>query len=176
MLLIITRQRKLRRRPRRKHNNFRATRTEWKHFVSTKIIFLDVDGVLNGGNLPFFSKELPDIHPYLATKLEQIVQATSAKLVISSSWRCRLTIAEWNELLTRRGVTAEVIDVTPKYWEIKSAREDEIKEWLAANLVENFLVLDDIPMVELKDNAVETDFRTGMTDLDVARAIEILNK
>lgn len=151
-----------------------------------KVIFLDIDGVLNGGNF-LYSKERPDIHPHLAAKLERIVQATSAKIIISSSWRHSLSLVEWNELLTRRGVTTgEVIGTTPKYWELavntdgekqyESAREDEILEWLAANPVENFLVLDDVPMTQLKDNAVETSITTGLTELDVTRAIEILSK
>lgn len=130
---------------------------------------------MNGAKLPLYSKILPDIHPILAAKLEQIIQATSAKIVVSSSWRRRLSIPEWNQLLQERGVTGEVVDITNSdNWD--TDREGDIKEWLSRNQVDNYLILDDITMSELKSHAVETDFTTGLNDLDVITATEILNK
>lgn len=54
-----------------------------------KVLFLDVDGVLNCEGT--FRLTKPDdwipLDPYMGLLLYRIIQATNAKVVLSSSWR-----------------------------------------------------------------------------------------
>lgn len=135
------------------------------------IIFLDIDGVLNGYNkwnllgwdvvcltkskrLKRWYRKLTDpfgVHKSKVRRLAKIVRATNAKVVMSSSWR----FGWWNtpyekqfedqkkltDLLNKYNI--EVIDITPESPDHR--RDKEIKEWLAKNdeLVKRFVILDD---------------------------------
>ena len=135
------------------------------------IIFLDIDGVLNGYNhwhsigwniiCKFNSKKLRSwyrsktdpcgIHKSKVKRLAKIVHRTKAKVVMSSSWRH----GWWNtpyeklyedqrkltDLLNKYNI--EVIDITPSL--INGKRDAEILQWLAkhADEVNNFIILDD---------------------------------
>jgi hypothetical protein len=93
-----------------------------------KIIFLDIDGVLNcelwykqrfeildrldvTGNYPFY-----EFAPFLIERLNKIIEATHAKVVISSTWRIGRTVQELQDLLTAVGFKGEVIDTTPHFY------------------------------------------------------------
>jgi hypothetical protein len=122
-----------------------------------KIIFLDIDGVLNSHAYMTKMGELWDdpanqIDPELVARLNKITDATGAKLVISSTWRlpfldyCRIDMLA--ELMASYGITGEVIGMTPAIGMTGSneRRGREIAIWLADNLyfkVETFIVLDD---------------------------------
>jgi len=84
-----------------------------------KIIFLDIDGVLNS-ELTNYSKEYPDgpkgssfIDENLVTILNNIIEKTGAKIVLSSSWRKSRTVEEMQELLEFKGFKGEIIGKTP---------------------------------------------------------------
>ncbi len=107
------------------------------------IIFLDIDGVLcswlkmkkrdKDGERPF-NKE--------AVKyLNEIVRMLDAKVVISSTWRKTRGVSDFIELFEKRGIKAEVIDLTP---ELDTGRASEIQHWLDEHSeVEYFLIIDD---------------------------------
>lgn len=127
-----------------------------------KIIFLDIDGVLNGYDLrehilyrlwklvrnkkikEFIRKKsfISDIDERRVKKLAKICKKTGAKIVISSSWR--------NNLLDKNGNRLMEFDDHKKFWKLmdkyrievigktphstaKSKREDEILSWLSHN-------------------------------------------
>lgn len=112
-----------------------------------KIIFLDIDGVLN--NEIFYTSvthpkaetmeeyKLQQFDPRCVELLNSITDKTEAKIVVSSSWRSDPDITE---ILKKAGVTGEVIGVTP-YLAFKSnvdykysvPRGCEIKAWLELN-------------------------------------------
>lgn len=135
-----------------------------------KIIFLDIDGVLNGYNfLEYFgwglvcrikNEKLKDwyrrktdvcgIHKRKVKRLAKIVKRTNAKVVLSSSWR----FAYWNiphkdksgdlkklyDLFSEYNI--EVIGITGKTKEGK--RDEEILTWVSShNNIKNFVILDD---------------------------------
>jgi hypothetical protein len=54
----------------------------------TKIIFLDIDGVLNNSKWLKENKNNP-IDPAAVNRINVIMQKTDAKIVISSSWRIK---------------------------------------------------------------------------------------
>lgn len=127
-----------------------------------KVIFLDIDGVLNT-NDTFVNSDIETekdilIDEFRVEYLRQIVEKTDAKIVLSSSMRWRFkklgneVIAvtsnfapDFINLLNQYGL--ELYDVTPiiehengKY----VFRQDEIKKWLSQNDdVESCVILDD---------------------------------
>jgi len=126
-----------------------------------KVIFLDVDGVLNTeecddapkegeeGSEAFLYHEKTPI-PLLKRSLDNlqyVLRQTDAKIVISSSWRL---FPERLELLTKildsisPSDESAVIGLTPDLSNSWSGRGEEVREWLDQN--ENcsrFVVVDD---------------------------------
>jgi hypothetical protein len=68
-----------------------------------KVIFLDVDGVLNGHESQW------RVIPECVRLLNEIVERTGAKLVLSSSWRL---LSDWEPAVREYGVTGEFVGVT----------------------------------------------------------------
>jgi len=154
---------------------------------SMKVIFLDCDGVMNSWGHDAATgynggRDFDTITPEIMGHLSSIVEATGAKVVISSVWRKKYTIAEFNEAFRALGFTGEVIGRTPEMWRTEDGsrlwRGDEILLWLRAHPeVESFVVLDDeSDMSRVIGRLVRTDFTAGLTAEDATRAIEMLRK
>lgn len=164
-----------------------------------KVLFLDVDGVLNEDK---YGSEVY-LEEIRVKRLKQIIEATNADIVMSSSWRHYFKL--FNESPEKIGDKTEfkkmqdlkklldkykltVCDYT-KYLETGPiARPLEIREWILdkANL-KRFVILDDDDFWRwnwLNDYFVMTKKRDdkgnvvsrGLEDIHVSRAIEILNK
>lgn len=106
-----------------------------------KIIFLDIDGVLNviqQGRDEFGAL----FHPEFVENLRQVIDATGAKIVISSSWRSA-GLERMKLMWQMRDLPSEVIDITPNFREVSSVRGEEIANWLSQNNVDSYLILDD---------------------------------
>lgn len=152
-----------------------------------KIIFLDIDGVLNSKNPTESCGQYVGIEDRLVIKLQKIVKATGAKIVLTSSWRY-----DWEPVhkdnqeplgtyldrkLSKYGLYA--MDKTDPH--CLYARGRGIHEWLNGKYVESFVILDDeahdYEEVKLKERWIQTyDVDDGgITDEDVARAIDLLN-
>ncbi len=83
-----------------------------------KVIFLDIDGVLNV--IPQGHDEYGAIfHPEFVTNLKWIIELTEAKIVVSSSWRLNGLIA-LQEMWKHRDLPGEIIDTTPSIYLDKS--------------------------------------------------------
>lgn len=79
-----------------------------------KVIFLDIDGVLNvitQGHDEYGST----FHKHFVANLEQIIKETEAKIVISSSWRTA-SLKSMQEMWLFRDLPGEIIDVTPSLY------------------------------------------------------------
>lgn len=146
-----------------------------------KIIFLDVDGVLNSEE---FSRWLWDNHEkkYCGYELldqrailclQDIVFVTGAEIVLSSSWRlskhCMTMLEE-----QLRPYNLEIFDKTIS--DPTGERGDEIKEWLSRHPeVTHFVILDDdSDMSDVKDHLIKTTFQYGLQAEHAAKAIEML--
>lgn len=135
-----------------------------------KIIFLDVDGVLNSEQDRFSWTIESDMHLML---LACIVRRTNAKIVVSSSWRnCGLL-----DTLKKR-LNDFSMSVYGKTKDI-GERGLEIKEWLDNhNGVESFAILDDEDF-DIKsyfpNNLVKTNAKVGLQKEDVEKCIAILS-
>lgn len=160
-----------------------------------KVIFLDFDGVINSAEFMkarHKAKETKDIDRnserdekskfnwYISmiseehvSRLNQIVKATGAKIVVSSTWRILHDVEELSAFLKAKGFIGEIIDRTPRFG--GAPRGEEITCWLDNNKVDRFVILDDdSDMCGLKHKLVHTSWQTGLQPEHVVKAIEML--
>ena len=154
-----------------------------------KIIFLDVDGVLNTSNN--ILKEYKNDNDTTSSRihldrdcvnnLKEIVDRTNAQLVLSSSWRksgfYSTTLKNLEYQLNSNGMI--LLDCTPILWD--ATRGTEIKEWLKSKSkiykIESYVILDDEEdMDDLIDHLVKTTYDDGLTHDLINIACDILNK
>ncbi len=104
-----------------------------------KIIFLDIDGVLNCDITYPNNREYPYNHfdPNLVSNLNMITKKTGANIVITSSWRINRTFEELKDILKNAGVTGNIIGVTERLyfsnWGHSVPRGCEILHWMETN-------------------------------------------
>jgi hypothetical protein len=161
-----------------------------------KVIFLDVDGVINSNFwLENHEKEISDGTLIDKDKIEllvQIVHKTGAELVMHSGWRywfdndmkpIRKEAQNLIDLLLESGLsiyamtpdlTTEEIRKAKMFSKVKAA---EIFLWLEQNPnIDNWIVLDDIDLHndELANRQIQTNPEIGLTEKDADKAIEML--
>ena len=100
-----------------------------------KVIFTDIDGVLNPHWKNKWSKSAIKIY-------NQICKEYDLKPVITSTWRINHTKEQLQKIFNDQGIEVEIYDYTPHI--DQSDRGLEIKEWLSNNKVDNFVIIDDI--------------------------------
>lgn len=168
-----------------------------------KILFLDVDGVLNSQEtfrkrhaayeaakaedaeavLNEHAFPLGHLDTDLIERLNVICERTGCHIVVSSTWRITRTPEEVAELLTQKGFRYGnvVIDRTGR--NADDRRGGEIQDWLDKHPeVTHYVILDDDTADIIGDytdkkhpnNFVHTDHKLGLQDADVERAILIL--
>ena len=153
-----------------------------------RIIFLDIDGVLNimsNSYRTFMKPYGQHIEPHLVQRLNYLIEKTNANIVISSSWRGDMEDTEkqmneqgfkhWDKVIGKTGRDKE------------GHRGNEIKEWLTIhkdNKIESFCVLED----ETADvcgskcraimayHVVKVDMNEGLSDNNVSHAMGVLSK
>lgn len=160
-----------------------------------KVIFLDIDGVLNSQNtfrdnheyVKFFIRNMNgsiddemvytmlDIDLDKVFMLRDICNLTGAKVVVSSSWRRLNKYSLFEERLTSLGVP--IVGVTPF---IGNNRGDEIRKYLEDNKVDDFVILDDdifSDFKELENYLVKTGFyEDGLTDEISKEVVRVLRR
>jgi hypothetical protein len=166
-----------------------------------KILFLDVDGVLNSRESFQAHKEatgkpvhwpLEHLCPELIDRLNIIVEITGCKIVLSSSWRRACTLEDFRKWMKERGFlySDSIIDATGRGHDLNGAepnfdRGGEIRQWLNFHPeVQTYVVLDDDSYDIVgngtvhthKDNFVQTNFDVGLQTEQVDAAIKILIK
>lgn len=132
-----------------------------------KIIFLDIDGVMN--NIRKWPKNAGRrwIDPSAVRRLNKITHATTSAIVISSTWR-----RFWNvkQILEAAGVRGNIIGSTP--FLPSEPRGSEIQLWLSKHGAEKFIILDDdSDMGNLMDALIKTKWDVGLQDIHVKKAI-----
>ena len=156
--------------------------------MANKIVFVDVDGVLNTNKTTRrldCCNEFTFVDARKVLRLREIVERTGAKIVLSSTWRFgAMPNAFFLEREALRELVAEFkrlrcplwFDVTPYF--ARAKRWQEINGWLMNHDVEDFVILDDVGE-ELKpfaDKLVLTDPWQGLTKERAELAISMLNK
>lgn len=157
-----------------------------------KVIFLDVDGVLNCSDTEeiFY---MTFVSPQKIELLKELVDRTGAKVVLSSTWRygwldvekgldsivAKCFIALKQEL-EKYDIT--LLDYTPITNYCMNNRGGEISFWLAAHAdenIESYVILDDTCVDFLsphEKHLVHTSEKDGLLQEHVNHAIEILNQ
>ena len=168
------------------------------------IIFLDFDGVLNTEKYycELKSKGLPSndkygqlFDPEAVANLRKIIDATGARIVVSSSWRY-MGLNVLQRMWYDRDLPGRIVDITPLHLlddklrdtdltqldVLSLCRGNEIKWYFNEVLDVNsdsrrFVIFDDLKEVlpELQDHFIRIDPIAGITEEDVERAIEIIN-
>ncbi len=166
-----------------------------------RVIFLDVDGVLNSvnwyGKYYFRHRYGGDritqsFDPKAIKRLNYIVAKTDARIVLSSVWRLGKSLNALRRMFYKVGGDFLLIGKTERYChkEISLPRGSEIKEYYGRvfdypsysecwpNKLLGYLILDDDSdmLYEQRDHFLKTDKYYGLTDEDVPRAIDILMK
>ncbi|MBQ0084071.1 MAG: hypothetical protein KBS52_04825 [Clostridiales bacterium] len=153
-----------------------------------KILFLDFDGVVNSGAYRenFELYEANPIEPQKLELIKRIADETSAKIVLTSTWRkfWREDGPQDNEkgILIERLFGDCGLKVCSKTPELDFfCRDKEVKAWLESNPeAEAYCVLDDLSEFfeepSVKEHLVLTNSETGITEEDVSKAIGILNE
>lgn len=158
-----------------------------------KVLFLDIDGVVNCATTSQRHRGVIGIDPYMALLVDRIVQATGCKIVLSSTWRL------WED--SREEVKQQVgpfIDVTPnmprpngtsieycergreiaKWIETWEAAENPVP-WLTivGEKIERYAILDDNSdmLPEQLPNFFKTSWAVGLTQEIANKVIEHLN-
>ena len=155
-----------------------------------KIIFLDIDGVLNNTKTRETFEDYMFVSDEKILLLKEIIDKTDAEIVLSSSWRRGWQAKDNNprcahdevrlfdalELkLTEYGI--RLMSYTPHLWH----RGKEIESWLDAwtgEKIESFVILDDMAKEEFEPNSnrlIQTSITVGLTESHVEQAIRMLN-
>lgn len=147
-----------------------------------KIIFLDIDGVLNNRKTIAAAKGFKSFDSECVSLLNWLVSESGAKIVISSNWR--LYPYDFEELFANQRIVCEIYDHTPIINDFQNGifraviRGAEIGEWLRLHPeTEKFVILDDdADMGELLPNLVQTSMDTGLTFEHTKKALEMLGR
>ena len=161
-----------------------------------KIIFLDIDGVLNviGQGSDEFGQ---CFHKQFEDNLRWIIEQTGAKIVISSTWR-RSGLSQMQKMWKHRKLAGEVIDITPTEVDVVERgtcefydqvdRGLEIQQWIDDNNVKYYCIIDDDNdmLPSQKNNFVRTannqdhpdcvDIGYGLTRKCAEQVVSILNR
>lgn len=169
-----------------------------------KIIFLDIDGVLNSLQSVYFYNRFieqaewykkygptendnfsdyeTDICPICASNLRELLETfKDIKIVISSTWRMGREIDWFNQWFTYLNINNEnrVIGKTSR---LNKQRGYEIQDWLDNNKdldIENFIIFDDdSDMAHFldTDNFIQTNGRVGFDYFKMRDAMQIFGK
>ena len=163
-----------------------------------KIIFLDIDGVIN--TKEWHSKMTKDtpkdeygyaFDPIAVANLAHIIDKTGAEIVISSSWKF-YGVPKLRDMWKKRNLPGTILDITPNTisdemllnanldeFQLGVCRGNEIKEWLSRHedIISNYVIIDDFDdmLSEQEDHVVLTESLIGITEWDAEKAIKILN-
>lgn len=146
-----------------------------------KVLFLDIDGVMNSASSRKkgykINKEEWDFPAQpMIDNFNMIIEATGAKVVISSSWRYFHSIESLRNIFKHVGMNCEIIGETPKNTPY-TVRGQEIEAWLKENpQVTSFAIVDDSSDIQpLRKYFVQTSDLRGLEKNHSLRLIKILN-
>lgn len=154
-----------------------------------KIIFLDIDGVLNSQQFArevgwggFFTEE--DVVSWDNVKwvpenvdlLKQIVEKTSAEIVIHSTWACSFSVNKFKEMFELYNYPDIPIRALTNN---KISRSERIMNYIKEHNITNYIIIDDLNKryfdIALHERLISTDMETGITKYEVNKAIDLLN-
>lgn len=151
--------------------------------IENAVIFADFDGVLNSAKWMHTARMresrsermIRGLDPANVGYLNQLIDRSGAKVVISSSWRylAKDQPELFQQELMTRGFIGDVIGCTPI---LGNPRGREIQKWIDDNEHAGpFVILDDSEdMAHLMPYLVRTKWDDGLRQEHVDRALEVL--
>ena len=140
-----------------------------------KILFLDVDGVLNCRRTPQIITSIYPLDPYMVLLVDRIIRATDCKVVLSSAWRNH---PQGVEIVNK---SIPLLDITEDFATI---RGKEIEKWLTTDHfcctkkeIKKYAILDDTDEFfgSQRDNFFKTSYEFGLTEEIANNVINHLN-
>jgi hypothetical protein len=171
--------------------------------VKVKVIFLDIDGVLNSET--FYKEKSQEERCNAPSKfhfyehmidemciklLNELVRDTDAKVVISSTWRLSWCIKDLEKMFKIRGFEYEIFGKTPSLsfnsnCNVKTSvsRGAEIREWIErqnrskGDYVDKYVIFDDDSdmLLSQSENYFRVDDHYGLTPNLIYKAKRYLN-
>ncbi len=155
-----------------------------------KIIFLDIDGVLNCKTSRSRCGKYVGIDDGKLSTIKRVADATGGKIVLVSTWK-----QSWQKLEKDKFKQDDLADYLDKKFKrhglevydktsdslngMYFSRGESILDFIYRNKVTGYVILDDFQYdydgCGLTDNLVKTNNATGLTPENAARAIKILN-
>ena len=159
-----------------------------------KVIFLDIDGVLNCSTSKSHCVEdngrvIKGIDSDKVKRLAKIVEATGAQIILSSDWKDgwrkyyasqKPSHAKYLDNHLYKKGKRTIKDKTPNTNKGTWFRGEEILTYLRSHSdITDYVILDDtffedFSIKEIEEHLVLTDYKVGLTDTDVEKAIKIL--
>lgn len=154
-----------------------------------KLIFLDFDGVLvtNSSLLIYNTFKSIGFSPTSLFRLidgesmknlNELIDKTKAKIVITSQWRRTMSLGKIKGILVMAGFKyGDMILDTYDFFADERNRGDEIANFLAIEELEKFVIIDDSCEVyssDQRERLVCPDPEKGFTEADMEKAITIL--
>lgn len=137
-----------------------------------KVIFLDIDGVLNRLGTPFEKRTTTmwngfiGMEPELVQRFNELVKSIGVKVVLSSTWRLSDT---WREDMKGNGLDFEFLDRTKSMGGLP--RGNEIELWLSEHPeVEKYCIIDDDSDMLPNQKLFHTSYKDGLT-AEIAKSI-----
>lgn len=151
--------------------------------MSPPVLFLDIDGVLNGHEFDR-AAESSTIRPACVKRLNRVLRETRCAVVISSAWRYMvlgggMTLMGFGYMLRTHGVAivGGLLGTTGRDTQTEDPNERgrQIKAWLAEHPeVTRYAVVDDMQLGFEGMPIVRTNGAEGLTDNDADKLIELL--
>ena len=149
-----------------------------------RVIFLDVDGVLNNRHTRVTTSDgWCFVDDHIVARLKRLLNLSGARIVLSSTWRegwhqedeskNDISFIELRDKFNQFGI--EIFDRTG---EMRMHRWQSIKEYMERpreDPIEHYVIIDDWDdMGEYSDHLVWTNPSAGLTEADVQEALRIL--
>jgi len=147
-----------------------------------KVLFLDIDGVLNSREYMKKIGRGDVIDPRCVLYLNEVINTTNCNIVVSSAWRNIHTWPELLAILEDNGVNVKTfIGKTPDRFHQFKTRGDEIIEWIEDYSIRNdvdltYAVVDDelTGLEKVIHRTVKTSFTDPNGGLNKEKAQELI--
>ena len=147
--------------------------------TAERILFLDVDGVLNSvGSVLALGGPSDCLDPVSVGLVARLCRETGAKIVVSSTWRIGRDVERLKEELARAGAPQLAEFIIDKTDTVPGIRGKQIARWLEANDFSGRYVIvdDDSDMLpEQKPYFVQTCYADGFRARHYTDAMAILD-
>lgn len=133
-----------------------------------RIIFTDIDGVLNVNYKKKWKKSCVDLY-------NKITEELNLYTVITSTWRIPYDIDKLNEIFRNQGITRKILGTTILLQ--PSIRGLEILEYIERNNIREYCITDDniTNITGYVNNIVHINNDYGITEKDINYIREIFN-